>query len=297
MKNKLRFHGSGLRRLPLRALPVLRILLCLLILCGGLCSGMPAAADSSLVLPVEPAETAVREGTSEAAGKTVSGSRTAKKTAEKKKILFVGDSITWGYITKNVRASATIPSITAKTLGIACRNAGKNGARVTNTGKCKQNSLVRRFESNAFHMEKYSVIVIAAGTNDFGGDVMLGPWTGTSAKKFYGAWHRIFKTIRKKNPGAKVVIMTPIYRSAAPVRQSRTGYKIRNRLGYSLQTYVNAEVRIAKKYGASVYDSSKKLVINRQNAKTLLKDGLHPTRTGYRKLGQSVAVYLKKLVK
>lgn len=297
MKNKMRVYDYR-QPVPSGVLRALRILLCLLILWSGFCSGMPAAADSSLVLPAEPTETAAREGTSETSGKTASASKeTTKKTAGKKRILFVGDSITWGYITKNVRASATIPSITAKTLGVTCKNAGKNGARVTNTGKCKKNSLVRRFENNSFHMERYSVIVIAAGTNDFGGNVMLGSWTGTSAKKFYGAWHRIFKAIRKKNPEAKVVIMTPIYRSKAPFRQRTTGYRIRNGLGYSLQTYVNAEVRIAKKYGASVYDSSKKLVINRQNADKLLKDGLHPTQTGYRKLGKAIAAYLKKYVK
>ena len=122
------------------------------------------------------------------------GAFTAEKDAQK--ILFLGDSIIRGRVTKDLTALDTIPAIAEKRTGVSCKNSGLDGARVTLTGN-KETSLVRRLSDNRVHIENYTMIVLLAGTNDHGNKVKLGNISDRSCLTFYGAWNRIFGYIRK----------------------------------------------------------------------------------------------------
>ena len=211
-------------------------------------------------------------------------------------ILFLGDSIIRGRVTKDLTALDTIPSIVEKRTGVPCKNSGLDGARVTLTGN-KETSLVRRLSDNRVHIENYTMIVLLAGTNDHGNNVKLGTMQDRSALTFYGAWHRVFSYIRKYNPDATVVVVTPICKTQRKSGFEGTGFNMKNKSGDTLSAFIKAERAIAKKYGALCFDPAQRKLITKEEASRYLKDGLHPNVVGYRKLGNALANYLKIILR
>ncbi len=212
------------------------------------------------------------------------------------KILFAGDSITYGYLEDKTRTPVPYPERVKRVTGIdGYTNASYTGctiARMEGTA----NSLAARVESGAISFAGYSVIWLAAGTNDYARNVEIGKISDTSDNTIYGALNTIFKAIEEQNPEAKVVLMTPLYRGRLNNDWSKRGYYYLNTAGYSLEDYCIAMKRAANRYGASVFDSEKQGIITEANYSAMLGEALHPTEETYVMLAKAISAFLVEKV-
>ena len=215
------------------------------------------------------------------------------------KFLFDGDSIMWGRTINGQTANPAIPDIVSRRLGVEFDKIAVPGACVTPKDTNDGQSLVERCEKNAY--ENYKYIVMNGGTNDYGFERHIGTIEDTSIDTFYGAWHKIIKTIYSKNPKAKVVLITPIYRSYVNVGGEPVYgnvYNIRNGAGHTLSDYSDAMVKIGELYNIPVLDSRKNSAVNILNyASRLYHDGnnkyLHPNEDTYIDIGNIVASFIE----
>lgn len=216
-----------------------------------------------------------------------------------KKFLFDGDSIMWGRTTSGKTANPAIPDIVSRRLGVAFDKIAVPGACVTPKDTADGQSLVERCESNSY--ADYEYIIMNGGTNDYGYQREIGTINDTDINTFYGAWNKIIKTIYSKSPKAKVVLITPIYRSYVNVNGSPVYgnvYNIKNGAGYTLNDYSDAIVKIGELYNIPVLDSRKNSMVNILNyTSRLCHDGdnkyLHPNDEAYVDFGNIVASFIE----
>jgi lysophospholipase L1-like esterase len=132
------------------------------------------------------------------------------------------------------------------------------------------------------------IITIFAGTNDYGNPpyMPLGTILDTVNTTFYGAYNYIIQNCISRNPNAKIAIFTPLQRVSG---------EDKNTQNLILEDYANACIEIGKKYAIPVLDLFHTSNINKYNASTLLKDGLHPTTAGYIRIAKQVASFLKAI--
>lgn len=201
-----------------------------------------------------------------------------------KKIAFLGDSITEGYGATNRYGYV---DYIKEYSGANCFNFGIAGTRIA---KQKEFSLNNPLYDKDFCMRAedldgdFDYIVVFGGTNDFGhGDAPLGAFSDRTPDTFYGALHTLYNILLKKYSKSKIVVVTPIYRTAQ-------GELIKPDL--SLKSYVKAIKQVAEYYdlsvldlfendGCSVFDDS------------LLSDGLHPNNDGHRKIARFIIDFLE----
>ncbi len=233
----------------------------------------------------------VQSGQNEIKTARISPMTNEPRPASDERILFVGDSIVWGSVGNRVKAPVTFVKRVSHITGAYCYGSGVIGSLMTRQTSTDR-SVASRFQSNRFHIEKFTTICIAAGTNDYARSISRGNIQDGTDKTFYGALNTIFREIKKKNPTAKVVLITPIYRCRFGSDWSIRGFSAKNTAGYTLNNYASAIKRIAAKRGAWVYDSSRMGVINENNAEVLLADGLHPGAEGHLDIGESIAEFL-----
>ena len=208
------------------------------------------------------------------------------------KILFAGDSITYGYLEDKTRTPVPYPERVKRVTGIAgYQNASYTGCTIARRPDTS-NSLAARVENGTISFEGYSVIWLAAGTNDYARNVEIGKVGDTSDTTIFGALNTIFAAIAEQNPTAKVVLMTPLYRGRLNNDWSKRGYYYLNSAGYSLEDYCIALKRAANKYGAYVFDSERQGIITEANYSAMLGEALHPTEETYVMLAKAISAYL-----
>lgn len=219
-----------------------------------------------------------------------------KKTLTKKKVLFIGDSITLGRTWSGKKAAVSYPERISQITGIKYTNASVVGSTIAKKSNSDSKSMVGRTASKV-KLTGYKLIWIAGGTNDYAKNIKIGKIKDTSQKTFYGALNTIFKRIKSKNKNAKVIVMSPIYRLRIDSYDGKAGYKVKNKAGHTLNDYAKALKKIAKKYKATYWDGSKKSGVTEDNAYTTLYDGLHLTEEGYIALGDAASAAVKKALK
>lgn len=216
-----------------------------------------------------------------------------------KKFLFDGDSIMWGRTINGGTAKLAMPDVVSSRLGVAFDKIAVPGACVTPKDPADGQSLVERCTTNNY--ANYDYIIMNGGTNDYGYFREIGNIEDTDVTTFYGAWNKIIKTIYSANPKAKVVLITPIYRSYVNVSGSAiygNTYNIENYKGYTLNDYSDAMVKIGELYNVPVLDNRKNSVVNILNYKTRLHhDGsdkyLHPNAETYVEMGHILASFIE----
>ena len=219
-----------------------------------------------------------------------------KYTGEK--ILFIGDSITYGYGTKTTRVAVPYPERVKQLTGISYKNAGITGCNFARKKMSDSKSIAARTQMGGVSYSGYTTIVLACGTNDYANNVKLGSASDTTAFTFCGAVNETIAEIRSQNPDAEIVLITPIYRlKMKKIWGKKGGYKDKNKVGCTLLDYCRAVKKLAKKNKVRCYDSQNAKIFTASNAKRLLSDGLHPTQAGYIALGDSIAAYLQKVMK
>jgi len=126
------------------------------------------------------------------------------------------------------------------------------------------------------------VIMIAAGTNDFGTDVKLGEITDQEDISFCGGLNVLCKGLKEKFPNAIVIFITPIDRLGSSS----------NNIGHSLDDYCEKIKEIAGGiYGFEIVDGDC-TGFNGRDPKFIaryMRDGVHPNAEAHLMYGEAVA--------
>ncbi len=225
-----------------------------------------------------------------------------------KKIVVMGDSITWGAFTDG--------NIWWQELGnlLGCSSIVGNGVR----GSCFSKTSDYK-EENEPMSERWKALptgadlyIIFGGTNDYGHGSLLGTMDDTTDVSFYGAMHLIISGLQDANPNAKLVFMTPLSRYGFGTTE--TGKQLlydttRNAAGHILEDYREAIFKKCEKQGIEVIDtytisgfdfSAGQDGVNAFDGNAIGKspwtvDGLHPNTEGHLKLAERILPYIESI--
>lgn len=216
---------------------------------------------------------------------------------ESTKIAFLGDSITWGYNDNtNEQVAKPYPQIIKEEYGFAeCYNMGISGRTLGGDG---QTHNTKQYGANPIIDNTYlatipadaGVIVIFAGTNDFGVEnyyVPLGDFGDQSYMTFYGSLEMLCKRLVPLALGKKIILCTPLHR--------KTEMKTADGVQRDLKDYATAIREVAEKYGVEVLD-----LYRNGEFFAMLSDfrnqystgGIHPNQDWYYILARKIGDYI-----
>lgn len=203
-----------------------------------------------------------------------------EKKSGARKMLVMGDSIAAGTYTGKddwcpLSKAKTFGSIIAQKLGYdELVNSAVNGITYKSADWGNTAYSVINQEKNS---PLCDLVVISAGTNDFGTGVALGEASDTRDVSFIGAVETVFRTISERRKGAKVVIVIPYERSRNV-----------NGIGLTLDDYRKVLIEKAEKYGF--------IVVHGENLKLgeYEFDGLHPDDEGHRIIAEYILKEIEK---
>lgn len=145
---------------------------------------------------------------------------------------------------------------------------------------------------------QYNVALFAFGTNDFGNDQELGKLGDMypNQKTFYGVVDYCVNKIYQSNPHITLILSTPLIRVDYGDASTKYALKTKNKAGYTLDQYIQAEIDICQKYNISYIDN-RISPFNVLSAPNLLVDKLHPNEEGYHILGSYLASKVSAIIK
>ena len=208
------------------------------------------------------------------------------------RLVTIGDSITKGTFTDEGQtaplsvASPNFAEGLKEKLGFdELINYGVNGVSIsTATTVCPEQAIVKTVKA----MEGGDIIVLAAGTNDYGTDVPLGKIEDRTEYTFYGALYLLYDFLKREHAKAKVFIVKPI-------RRKRNNA---NNAGYTLEDYRKAIERRAREFGFAVIDGYAVPIYpeTEEGRKKHIPDGLHPNLLGHALYAETLYQEIKKHV-
>lgn len=192
----------------------------------------------------------------------------------------IGDSVARGSHAKTNFTEMLGKKLKAKTTNLA--RGGATMATVPIGKEAVENSIYRQTE------QIRGDLIILQGTDD---DWLHGYWAGvpigtdkTDTKTFYGAFCSAIEVIRKNNPTSKILVMTATRQcpmSGTTIRRKDTD---KNKLGLTLEDYVNAQILACSELDVPVYDAYHTDYFKPYNPafrKSSMPDGLHPNERGH----------------
>ncbi|MBU6687317.1 phage tail protein [Staphylococcus aureus] len=197
-----------------------------------------------------------------------------------KSIGTIGDSVARGSHAKTNFTEMLGKKLKAKTTNLA--RGGATMATVPIGKEAVENSIYRQAE------QIRGDLIILQGTDD---DWLHDYWTGvpigtdkTDTKTFYGAFCSAIEVIRKNNPDSKILVMTATRQcpmSGTTIRRKDTD---KNKLGLTLEDYVNAQILACSELDVPVFDAYHTDYFKPYNPafrKASMEDGLHPNEKGH----------------
>lgn len=180
-------------------------------------------------------------------------------------LAFLGDSITYGYVTKQGGQYANPwPKLVGETLN--AKESINYGIGGTNIAKVegKTNSFVERYITMD---NKIDIIGVMGGTNDWGNNVPLGTIDDTNETTIYGALNLIASGLKEKYPNSYIFFMSPIPRKETWA----------NSQGYKMKDVRDAFLNVANKYDLGFLDMY--YLSGFENEMKLdTTDGVHPSQ-------------------
>lgn len=177
----------------------------------------------------------------------------------------LGDSITYGYVTKKGgQYENPYPKLLKETLGLKeCYNYGKGGSNLaTYNGSIKP--FVERMKEMPTDLD---IIAVMGGTNDWANNVPLGVLNDEDETTVYGALRSIAEYLVETYPKAYIVFMSPIPRKETWA----------NSQGYKISDVAVAVQEVAELYGIDFLDMYS-LSEFENEMKTDSTDGVHPSQ-------------------
>lgn len=208
----------------------------------------------------------------------------------KKKLICIGDSITRGTYTaigESAPLSIAHPNfaelLQEKLAFEELINYGSNGISYSALSPVLSESALTR---KCKKFESGDIIILAAGTNDYGTNVPLGTETDSKDISFFGAVDEVLRCLINKNPHSIIFVVLPI---------PRMQYK-ENSLGFTLDDYRNALIKKAQKYHLPVIDGRLLHIdpTNSEHREKYMPDGTHPNETGHNMYANLLYSEIKK---
>ena len=211
---------------------------------------------------------------------------------KKKKVFFLGDSITEGVGASEYEKSY-VP-VFEKLSGAEVKNYGIGGTRIARQREKTQEQWDKDFLGRVDEMnENADVVVVFGGTNDFGhGDAKIGNFNSRDEYTFYGAMHILCTKLINKYPDAEIIFMTPLHRLGEEEKVNEFG-RMREA---PLSRYVDIIKEVAGYYGLRVLDlfhtSGIQPNVDIMREK-YMPDGLHPSDAGAEKIANRLYEFLR----
>lgn len=211
---------------------------------------------------------------------------------QKKKAVFLGDSITEGVGVSNIQN--VYWNLVGKYLDLDVKGYGVSGTRIAVQKKEINEAWNENFIERAKRMDKdANIVCVFGGTNDYGhGDAPIGNIDDDNPATFYGALNTLFRYLYEVYPYAYIFVMTPLHRLGEdnPIGDGCKEPTL------PLSGYVNVIREVAEKYSIPVLDLYK--VSGMQPSVATIKekympDGLHPNDEGHKKLASAIVKFLK----
>ncbi|HCW7946293.1 SGNH/GDSL hydrolase family protein [Staphylococcus aureus] len=197
-----------------------------------------------------------------------------------KSIGTIGDSVARGSHAKTNFTEMLGKKLKAKTTNLA--RGGATMATVPIGKEAVENSIYRQAE------QIRGDLIILQGTDD---DWLHGYWAGvpigtdkTDTKTFYGAFCSAIEVIRKNNPDSKILVVTATRQCPMDGTKIRRKDTDKNKLGLTLEDYVNAQVLACSELNVPVFDAYHTDYFKPYNPafrKSSMPDGLHPNEKGH----------------
>lgn len=193
-----------------------------------------------------------------------------------KKIVFLGDSITEG---RDTTSESNIYHQIIKReceLSLAC-NCGISGTRIANrrvpTYNATKMDLYFGLRENVMPRD-VDIVVVFGGTNDYGhgNGGELGDIDSNDDYTFNGALNNLITNLKKHNPNASIIFLTPLHRINDNTSINGTGLVLRD--------YVNTIIEATKRHNVYLIDLFNELTLDPYD-KSLVPDGLHPNNEGH----------------
>ncbi len=204
-----------------------------------------------------------------------------------KKAAFVGDSITYG-----VHTTKKYYDLLDAEIGFSSIYAdGVEGSGYSTAGSGGHTPIVDRTANIPTDCD---LVVIFAGTNDFGHGAPLGTITDNTDVSFYGAMIKTITDIITAMPSVRLVLMTPLHRTGTTYMSEDDT----NSQGLVLADYVEAEKKVAELYSIPVIDLwsisglAPRIPIIKS---TYMSDGLHPDTEGHILLADRILPHLNDM--
>ncbi len=147
--------------------------------------------------------------------------------------------------------------------------------------------------------EDVDVVIVWAGTNDWYYGVPLGEPDGRLCDNFCGSLRKTMLTVSERYPKALTFYVTPIYRYSEydGVTAKYGAFDTKNAVGHTLYDYYKGVKEVAERVGFPICDMRTLSGINEANHKVFLRDGVHPSEFGYKRianiLGDFISGYFK----
>ncbi|WP_293708678.1 GDSL-type esterase/lipase family protein [Stenotrophomonas sp. UBA7606] len=136
-------------------------------------------------------------------------------------------------------------------------------------------------------------VVIAFGTNDWGGDNPLGANGDTTAATFKGAINYTITKLMTAYPHLKVAFVSPMWRSRRSAGDGLESDANPNTNGTFLLEFADAVREVAALRHLPALDLYRTAGINQYNGSIYLADGLHPVAgVGFQRLADRVGAFL-----
>lgn len=204
------------------------------------------------------------------------------KLSQGKKVLAIGDSLTWLNNRQGYDGSNRFWGWqkTVERAGYQVTSAGYNGAAVGDDGV--HDSIYTEVVTNTLTVSGYDYIILFAGTNDNLYGIPLGAAINTyykstfDATEFIDAFAGLLRYFRTQNNNAKIIVCTPAKSEAAA----------RN-YNYAVQ-YADAIRDLADVYGCYVCDLFRDMNVSPDtgNFTEYFYDNTHPNRAGMERIGK-----------
>ena len=218
----------------------------------------------------------------------------------KSNMIFDGDSICYGS-TGTSTASVTFPQQIGRQLGLPITNMAVSGCCIADNPSNNHVQVVDR--SGTTNFSSYDIMVISAGTNDYGYATTIGTIDSTDTSEFYGALNAIVDNVYTSNPNIRLIFILPFFRSyvnktvnGVSTRVDGNAYDITNNAGSTLKDYCDAIVNICNKYNLLYFNTLNNSPINPLNYESKLTNEsgkyLHPTSDTHIEIGNRIASFI-----
>lgn len=146
---------------------------------------------------------------------------------------------------------------------------------------------------NEVNWSEVDYITIFYGTNDFSSSIPIGTDNDITGDTFKGAINKTIKYLGESIPIARLVFITPMFRSRMVIGDGKNSDDFPNSNGVYLKEYMDAIKVIAEKNHIPYIDLGNVSGINKYTETTYLQDGLHPNNYGYEHIARILQKHLE----